>query len=47
MRIPLGSGGTVRDVADATVYLLGEAGGFVNGQVLVGEFWGCLSPSRS
>ena len=35
-RIPVGRGGKVRDIADATVYVLGEAGGFVNGQVLVG-----------
>lgn len=35
--IPLGRGGKVRDIADATVYLFAETGDFVNGQVLVGE----------
>ena len=38
-RIPLGRGGKVKDIADATVYLFSEAGGFVNGEVLVGELF--------
>jgi len=33
--VPLGRFGSVRDIADATVYLFSEAGGFVNGEVLV------------
>ncbi|KAI9706858.1 MAG: hypothetical protein M1820_004637 [Bogoriella megaspora] len=33
--IPVGRMGTVRDIADATVYLFSEAGGFVNGEILV------------
>ena len=37
-RIPLGRGGTVKDVADATVYLFSDTGSFVNGETLVGEF---------
>ena len=37
---PLGRWGTVRDVADATVWLCGDAGGYVNGTVVVGEYWG-------
>ncbi|MCJ1234452.1 hypothetical protein MMC14_002413 [Varicellaria rhodocarpa] len=34
-KIPVGRGGKVKDIADATVYVLGDTGGFVNGQVLV------------
>ncbi|KAL8703352.1 MAG: hypothetical protein Q9201_003465 [Fulgogasparrea decipioides] len=39
--IPLGRWGTVKEVADATVYLFGDAGNFVNGSVLVvdGAAW--------
>lgn len=37
-RMPLGRGGKVRDIADATVYLFAETGDFVSGQVLVGKF---------
>ncbi|KAF2836833.1 sporulation protein SPS19 [Patellaria atrata CBS 101060] len=33
-RIPLGRVGTVRDIADATVYLFSDAGSYVNGEVL-------------
>lgn len=36
-RIPSGRWGTVREIADATVYLFSEAAGYVNGTVLVGE----------
>ncbi len=36
--IPLGRPGTVKDVADATVYIFSDAGNFVSGQTLVGEF---------
>ena len=36
-RIPLGRWGTVREIADATVYLFSEAAGYVNGATLVGE----------
>lgn len=32
--IPSGRMGTVRDIADATVYLFSEAGTYVNGQAL-------------
>lgn len=32
--IPSGRLGTVRDIADATVYLFSEAGSYVNGQVI-------------
>lgn len=33
--IPSGRMGTVRDIADATIYLFSEAGNYVNGHVLV------------
>lgn len=33
--VPLGRWGTVRDIADATVYLFSDAGNYVNGEVLV------------
>ena len=35
--VPLGRYGTVKEIADATVYLFSDAGNFVNGQALVGE----------
>lgn len=35
--IPLQRLGLVKDIADATVYLLSEAGNYVNGTTLVGE----------
>ena len=35
--IPLGRLGTVKEIADATVYLFSDAGNYVNGQTLVGE----------
>ncbi|KAI9845710.1 MAG: hypothetical protein M1837_004543 [Sclerophora amabilis] len=34
-RVPVGRFGTVKEVADATVYLFSDAGNFVNGEVLV------------
>ena len=37
--IPLGRYGTVKEIADATVYLFSDAGNFVNGQTLVGEWF--------
>lgn len=39
--VPLGRYGTVKEVADATVYLFSDAGNFVNGSVLVvdGAAW--------
>lgn len=33
---PLGRYGSVRDIADATVYLFSDAGAYVNGHALVG-----------
>lgn len=36
--VPLGRYGRVKDIADATVYIFGDGGNFVNGQTLVGEF---------
>lgn len=35
--IPLGRWGTVKEVADATVYLFSDAANFVTGQTLVGQ----------
>jgi peroxisomal 2,4-dienoyl-CoA reductase len=39
--VPSGRWGTVKDIADATVYLFSEAGAYVNGHVLVvdGSSW--------
>lgn len=39
--VPSGRFGTVRDIADATVFLLSEAGSYVNGQTLIvdGAAW--------
>ena len=37
-KIPLGRWGERREIADATVWLFSTAGGYVNGEVLVGEF---------
>ena len=36
-QIPAGRWGTVREIADATVYLFSEAAGYINGATLVGE----------
>ncbi|KAL8865746.1 MAG: hypothetical protein Q9174_006720 [Haloplaca sp. 1 TL-2023] len=48
--IPLGRWGTVKEIADATVYLFGDAGNFVNGSVLVvdGASWrtGTANPGQ-
>jgi peroxisomal 2,4-dienoyl-CoA reductase len=38
--IPTGRLGTLRDVADATVYLFSDPGSYVNGATLIGE---CIS----
>lgn len=35
-RIPLGKQGSVKDIADATVYLFSDAANYVNGDVLIG-----------
>lgn len=35
--VPVGRYGSVKDVADATVYLFSDAAGFVNGATVVGE----------
>lgn len=37
--VPLGRFGKVKEIADATVYLFGDAGNFVNGTTLVGELF--------
>lgn len=39
--IPSGRFGTIRDIADATVFLFGDAGNYVNGEILVvdGAAW--------
>lgn len=45
-KIPLGRMGTVEDIGDATVFLFSNAGSFVNGAVLVGEFQSLHIASR-
>ncbi|KAL9099579.1 MAG: hypothetical protein Q9163_004947, partial [Psora crenata] len=42
-RVPVGRLGKVKDIADGTVYLFGDAGNFVNGQILVSKFPPLLS----
>jgi peroxisomal 2,4-dienoyl-CoA reductase len=36
-RIPSGRAGTVKEVADATVYVFSDAGNYVNGSIVVGK----------
>lgn len=36
--IPLGRYGTVKEIADATIYLFSDAGNYVNGEALVGTY---------
>ncbi len=36
--IPLGRWGTVKEISDATIFLFSDAGNYVNGQTLVGEY---------
>ncbi len=36
-RIPIGRFGTVKDIADATVWLFSDAGSYVNGATIVGK----------
>jgi peroxisomal 2,4-dienoyl-CoA reductase len=40
--VPSGRYGTVKEIADATVYLFSDSGNFVNGEVLVGKSSGLL-----
>ena len=35
--IPSGRFGTLKEIADATIYLFGDTGSYVNGATLVGE----------
>jgi peroxisomal 2,4-dienoyl-CoA reductase len=39
--IPSGRYGTVKEIADATVYLFSDAGNYVNGETLVGKHRAC------
>lgn len=41
--LPLGRMGSVRDIADSSVYLFADSGSYVNGQILVGMFYSCLA----
>lgn len=36
--VPSGRYGTVKEIADATIYLFSDSGNFVNGETLVGKF---------
>lgn len=36
-QIPSGRLGSIKDIADATIYLFSDAGSYVNGEILVGE----------
>lgn len=36
-RIPLGRMGSVKNIADATVFLFSDTGSYVNGDVLIGK----------
>ncbi|KAI9753216.1 MAG: THO complex subunit 2 [Chaenotheca gracillima] len=48
-RVPLGRFGSVKEIADATVYLFSDAGNFVNGEILVvdGGSWRTQGSSTS
>jgi len=35
-RIPLGRQGSVKDIADTTIYLFSDAANYVNGDILIG-----------
>ncbi len=37
-RVPAGRWGTVKEIADATIYLFSDAANYVNGATVVGEF---------
>jgi len=37
-KVPTGRYGTVKEIADATVYLFSDSGNYVNGSTIVGEF---------
>lgn len=37
--IPSGRYGTVKEIADATVYLFSDTGNYVNGDIIVGRCW--------
>jgi len=38
--VPSGRYGTVKEIADATIYLFSDSGNYVNGETLVGEYLG-------
>ena len=42
---PLGRYGSIRDIADATVYLFSDAGSYVNGHCLVGTYSFAFKPA--
>lgn len=42
--IPSGRYGTVKEIADATVYLFSDAGNYVNGETLVGKLQSSIRP---
>lgn len=44
---PLGRYGTVKEIADGTVYLFSDTGSYVNGEVLVIDGGGWRSPAGS
>jgi peroxisomal 2,4-dienoyl-CoA reductase len=40
--VPIGRYGTVKEIADATIYLFSDSGNFVNGETLVGMYLGTV-----
>lgn len=44
--IPSGRYGTVKEIADATVYLFSDAGNYVNGETLVGKYRSSFTEHR-
>ena len=46
-QIPLGRLGGIEDIANATIFLFSDAGKYINGGVIVGEFVELVNAARS